>query len=245
MPAPTKLFLLLAAVSLARRMFAGAFHIVSPRLYESVRVERYGWNAWRLTQPLGSNPPARQRDIAKLSINLAQSTFEEWASRSNVDLFAEASDLLLRIIFATCFGEHFAQSHENELFSIMQVLHEGLTNPWSRLLPLWASPSGRGIDRAQRSLQRLLAAEVQDRLKDLNACGEARDYLSFLLVSNSAKGFVESDNDLAAHFVCHLRFLMCVRKGTDTNFVSIGRLFYYGARKHGRHIRLDGTSPPP
>ena len=150
---------------------------------------------------LGSNPPARQQNIASLSMNIAQPTFDEWASRDNVDLFAESSDLLLRVIFTTCFGRDFAEAHFGELSAIMRGLQQGLTSPWSRLLPLWATPAGRGILRARSSLQDLLTAEVQDRLNDLDNCRESEDYLSFMLVSNGDKGSVGTDSELTAHFV--------------------------------------------
>jgi hypothetical protein len=137
---------------------------------------------------------------------LAQQTFEDWASRSEVDLFAESSDLLLRVVFTTCFGEQYAQSHETELFAIMKGLQDGLTNPWARLLPIWATSCGRRLLRSKASLQRMLEAEVQDRLKDLDSCREARDYLSFFLLSQSSKGNIESENDLSTHFVSQLQF---------------------------------------
>jgi hypothetical protein len=208
----------------------------------SIQARSYGANHILRT---GSTPPARQQDIAKLSLNLAQPAFEDWASQPEIDFFAETSDLLLRITFATCFGEDFAYTHDGELFAIMKALQEGLMNPCSRIFPLWASPSGRGILRAQASLQRMLMAEVQVRLKDWDACREAKDYLSFLLVSNGEKGFVETDSELAAHFVSLMLPTIPVNKVLTNSFAALssGLLLHYRTRKHGRYIRLDGTAP--
>jgi sterol 14-demethylase len=208
----------------------------------SIQARSYGANHILRT---GSTPPARQQDIAKLSLNLAQPAFEDWASQPEIDFFAETSDLLLRITFATCFGEDFAYTHDGELFAIMKALQEGLMNPCSRIFPLWASPSGRGILRAQASLQRMLMAEVQVRLKDWDACREAKDYLSFLLVSNGEKGFVETDSELAAHFVSLMLPTIPVNKVLTNSFAALssGLLLHYRTRKHGRYVRLDGTAP--
>lgn len=194
----------------------------------------------------GSNTPTRQQDIGILSLNLAQAAFERWASHPKIDFFAESSDLLLRITFATCFGHNFAQAHDIQLFAIMKALQEGLMNPMSRLLPLWASPSGRGMLEAQASLQSLLMAEAQDRLKDLDSYREATDYLSFLLVSNNAKGFEESDSELAAHFVCLVRSSRAVEEKLTRYFCALftGLLFHHRPCKHGWYFWLDDTAPP-
>jgi hypothetical protein len=225
-------------------VFTVDFRSSSPSIFALVRTT-VAIEPAILTLSSGSNPPARQQDIAKLSIILAQQTFEDWASRSKVDLFAESSDLLLRVVFTTCFGEQYAQSHEIELFAIMKGLQDGLTNPWFRLLPVWATACGRRLLRSKASLQRMLEAEVQDRLRDLDSCREARDYLSFFLLSQSSKGTIESENDLSTHFVSQLQFFLWLRSDETLYYTSVGVVFRHRSREHGWHIQLDSTTPSP
>lgn len=103
----------------------------------------------------------------------------------------------------------------------MKGLQDGLTNPWSRLLPVWATSCGRELLRAKASLQRILVAEVHERLKDLDSCREARDYLSFFLISHSANGTIEIGDDLSTHFVSQLQYLIVRNEALTDRYVML------------------------
>lgn len=150
----------------------------------------------------------------RTSIPLASRSYGEWAERPNIPLFASVSQLILRAILMAYFGDRFANAHESELSAMVDGYHKALVNPWARVLPLWASPSGRMLIRMKATLEDLIKAEVDERMAFRDEWRDADDYLSYLLTANERDGFQESMSEYAAHFVggCEV----CSNHNTDS-----------------------------
>lgn len=132
---------------------------------------------------------------------MALKMYEHWAEEDSIPFFAQASRLLLLARLTTYFGQSYIDKHGSELMSMVESHQEELLSPWPKLLPKWASPSGRRLNASQAGLTNLIAAEIRERLKDVDACREADDYLSFLLVTNHEAGVQDSDHEYAVQFV--------------------------------------------
>lgn len=83
---------------------------------------------------------------------------------------------------------------------------QALLSPGTRLLPLWASPSGRKLKAAQARLAGLIGAEIQERLQHMDLCRESHDYLSFLLTEDCDKGVDPYASEYTLYFVSWVLF---------------------------------------
>lgn len=134
---------------------------------------------------------------------MAMGIYDEWAQQDSIPLFEQSSKMLLRVTLIVYFGQSFVDKHQTELMALVESFQQDLLSPWVRLLPKWASPSGRRLIAAQAQLSRLMFPEVQARLKNIDLCEEADDYLSFLLVSNLESGVQQSEREYVVQFVSH------------------------------------------
>lgn len=76
-----------------------------------------------------------------------------------------------------------------------------LLSPWTRLLPLWASPSGRKLSAAKARLTRMMGTEIQERLENIDLCRESHDFLSFQLTQDFDKGLEPCESEYTLYFV--------------------------------------------
>ncbi|KAJ9121912.1 hypothetical protein QFC24_004494 [Naganishia onofrii] len=95
----------------------------------------------------------------------------------------------------------FVETHGPEIQGIFTSMKPALMDPLARLVPWWASPSGRALKRGSERLRALIGVEVAERVKDVEMCREAKDYLSCLIVANQAEGYVE---DYTEHFMTYI-----------------------------------------
>ncbi|KAJ9096742.1 hypothetical protein QFC21_005012 [Naganishia friedmannii] len=147
---------------------------------------------------VGSNGPKRIEEITREFTTTARERFfPEWADQSKIPLFASCFSIFFDSNVTTFFGRRFVDAHGSELKCIFTTMKPALMNPLSRMVPWWASPSGRALKKGSRRMKGIIEAEVVERLRDLDACREGKDYLSSLIIANQTEGYVE---DYTEHF---------------------------------------------
>jgi hypothetical protein len=153
---------------------------------------------------IGSNGPKRIQEITRECTAIALDRFfPAWANKPTIPLFASCFSILFDANMTTFFGRRrcFVETHGPEIQGIFTSMKPALMDPLARLLPWWASPSGRALKKGSERLRALIGVEVAERVKDVETCREAKDYLSCLIVANQADGYVE---DYTEHFVSRL-----------------------------------------
>ncbi|KAJ9096741.1 hypothetical protein QFC21_005011 [Naganishia friedmannii] len=128
--------------------------------------------------------------------------FTDWAGQPRISLFDSSSTLLFNANLAVFFGPRFVQDHGPEMISLLQRMQKALLSPWPRILPLWASPSGRTLKRVKERIKQLVDDEVEKRMEDVDHWSGANDYLSGLVMSNEAEGYQE--HYYTEHFVTYI-----------------------------------------
>jgi sterol 14-demethylase len=84
------------------------------------------------------------------------------------------------------YGPAFLARHGDELVPLVREFERAFVDPWTRLLPLWASPSGRRLQTMYSRMKEVIEDEVRGRLERCEKGAEAgEDYVSFLLNMDS------------------------------------------------------------
>ncbi|KAJ9106832.1 hypothetical protein QFC19_002960 [Naganishia cerealis] len=150
---------------------------------------------------IGLNRPARLHHLASDSSDtVLKRVFPDWADRARIPLFATSKELFVDANLKGFFGRRFADLHGPELATMLDSIGKGLVNPWSRLMPLWASQSGRSMQKAAKTIKEIIDAEVTQRLRNLDEGREAGDYLTGLIASNEAEGYVNYHEQFLTYF---------------------------------------------
>lgn len=141
----------------------------------------------------GMNRPARVDKYSEGFVQVASDLFSKWAQQPTVPLFISGSDLLLRANMTALYGPQFVDKYATELIPIVRSFERAFVQPLTRVLPLWASPSGRVLLRAYRRLKQVIETEVSMRMKNLDHWKkEGDDYMSYLLtMDDKAEDFFD------------------------------------------------------
>jgi sterol 14-demethylase len=138
------------------------------------------------------NRPARVDKYSEGFTQVASDLFSKWERQSSVPLFISGSDLLLRANMTALYGPRFVDKYATELIPVIRSFERAFVQPWTRVLPLWASPSGRELSRAYKRLKQVIEAEVHMRMKDLDYWKNEGDYMSYLLtMDDKAEDFFD------------------------------------------------------
>jgi sterol 14-demethylase len=127
------------------------------------------------------NRPARLEKYSEEFVRIATSMYDSWSTQPSVPLFISGSDLLLHANMTALYGRAFVDRHATELIPIVRSFERAFVHPLTRVLPLWASPSGRVLLRAYKRLKEVIEAEVRMRLRQLDKWRDEPDYMSYLL----------------------------------------------------------------
>ncbi|KAJ9101097.1 hypothetical protein QFC21_003315 [Naganishia friedmannii] len=157
----------------------------------------------------GMNRPARVDKYSEGFIQVASDVFSKWERQPSVPLFVSGSDLLLRANMTALYGPRFVDRYATELIPIVRSFERAFVQPLTRVLPLWATPSGRELLRAYRRLKQVIEAEVNMRMKDLDHWKkEGDDYMTYLLTM---------DDKAEDFFDCYGEHLMILISASHVN----------------------------
>jgi hypothetical protein len=108
--------------------------------------------------------------------------FEVWAeSGKTIPLFESISDLTSTAMLRMFLGPNFTKRHAKELVKMIRSYEKALQKPEVKLLPRWASKSGRLLIAIERRFETLVKEEMKHRLQNLDNCKDNVDYLQKLL----------------------------------------------------------------
>ncbi|KAJ9108613.1 hypothetical protein QFC19_002331 [Naganishia cerealis] len=138
------------------------------------------------------NRPARVEQYSESFVQVASDIYSTWASQPSIPLFISGSELLLRANMTALYGPSFVDRYATELIPVVRSFERAFVQPLTRVLPLWASPSGRVLLRAYKRMKQVIESEVNMRMKNLDQWQKEDDYLSYLLtMDDKAEDFFE------------------------------------------------------
>lgn len=130
----------------------------------------------------GINRTAALEHYRSVAAEEAEKSLSDWASKSDIEIFEEASKFAHKVIVRCLMGQDFYEKNIDELYDLLHRMEADIGHPFNFLFPDWVPhPPAKRLGKARDRVAEIFHERLNEREQNPEKWRNSLDYVSYTL----------------------------------------------------------------